>query len=735
MKKIISLLLTAVLAATGAVSLGINASAENACTDEGGHYYCTTVTKPTAEERGYTTHTCVHCGDSYKDTYTDKIEITDSSKVFKDVKKSHWFKEYVDYAYTMGLVSGKAEGAFAPSDNMTRAEFVTVLWRLVGSPVVKRGKSFADVPNGKWFTEQVAWSTAYEIINGTDDKHFSPNGKITREQLAAVLYRFADKMGYDISAKGDITTFPDYSKVSGYAREAFAWANGTGLVGGTTSREGVILDPKGNATRAQVAKILALFRQGCEAYSDITIGEYTDVIRAEINAKAEALKEECLAPQPVPQPTGNGRTYYVSNDGNDESDGLSEKTAWATLSRVSEEKPGNGSVVLFRRGDVFRGQLYLRYGVTYAAYGEGAMPKLRRCLYNGATDGKWETTEWENVYKYSIPIEGDVGNIILNDGEDYAGKEVADFEGSERNITLAGAIETKLTRDKRFFHDDTHYTGKDGDPCYVYLRSDSGNPADRWESIEFAEGGNMADGSASYVTVEGLCFEYGGAHGIGVGSARNFTVSHCEFRWIGGSIQYYRDSGEPVRFGNGVENWADCNTFTVEYCWVHDIYDTGITHQYRGENGATMQNILYRNNLIERCVMDIELFNDASTDNKGIMSNVTFKDNILLDAGGWGYTERPDKKAWCICEGTRDRTQNFTVKGNIFSGTEDTLIRITPESNKPIMAGNTYACKAGRIFGGVAHDSAKNPFDGTVTELITGFAGDRTAKIYFDFTE
>lgn len=178
---------------------------------------------------------------------------------FLDVDPRAWYHEGIDFAVSSGLFNGVSSNRFGVDSTMTRAMFVTVLWRLQGSPEVEGGKTFTDVPAGTWYADAVAWASSEGIVNGTSETTFSPDAGITREQMAVLMYRYARWMGLNVGGSASLSGFPDASKVSGYAVEALGWATGNGLITGTTSGNSVILKPQGNATRAQVATILMRF--------------------------------------------------------------------------------------------------------------------------------------------------------------------------------------------------------------------------------------------------------------------------------------------------------------------------------------------------------------------------------------------------------------------------------------------------------------------------------------------
>lgn len=178
---------------------------------------------------------------------------------FKDVKTADWFYNDVKYVYEKGMMAGTAADVFAPNATTTRAMIVTILYRLEGSPAVTGTSAFVDVPAGQWYTDAVNWAAANQIVKGTSATTFAPNDSITREQMAAILYRYAQYKGYDVTKKADLSGYSDNGQVSAYAKDALAWANAAKLINGVTN---TTLAPQGNATRAQVSAILHRFCDG-----------------------------------------------------------------------------------------------------------------------------------------------------------------------------------------------------------------------------------------------------------------------------------------------------------------------------------------------------------------------------------------------------------------------------------------------------------------------------------------
>ena len=174
---------------------------------------------------------------------------------FTDVSTSDWFYDDVAFVYKNGLFSGTDSRSFSPNASMTRAMLVTVLYRLEGEPTVTGRSSFTDVRSGAYYEKAVIWAAANGIVTGTDSTSFSPDAKVTREQLAAILYRYAQYRKLDTDASAKLNSFTDADSVSAYASEALGWAVSESLINGASGK----LMPKGDATRAQVAAILHRF--------------------------------------------------------------------------------------------------------------------------------------------------------------------------------------------------------------------------------------------------------------------------------------------------------------------------------------------------------------------------------------------------------------------------------------------------------------------------------------------
>ena len=270
------------------------------------HELTSVVTAPTCTELGYTAHSCKHCDYSYTDTpvaalghawdmgvvaaaptltATGKLIQTCTvchkqketvlpmltlceggegcpSSAYVDVPEStHWAHVGIDFVLKSGLFYGTSDTTFEPDGEMTRAMLVTVLYRLEGQPKPTTKNPFSDVAAGTWYTDAVIWAAENKIVNGIGGDLFDPDGSVTREQMAAILYRYSVFKGLTMAQGAFAMTYPDEAGISAYALEAMRWANAEKLINGTELDGTVYLDPQGSATRAQVAAILMRYVQ------------------------------------------------------------------------------------------------------------------------------------------------------------------------------------------------------------------------------------------------------------------------------------------------------------------------------------------------------------------------------------------------------------------------------------------------------------------------------------------
>ncbi len=196
-------------------------------------------------------------GNSSKPSIKNPAVPSSGTIPFRDVSEGDWCYEAVKYAYENGLMTGTSTSTFEPDATTTRGMVVTILYRLEGQPDVS-GSFFPDVASRQYYTDAVAWAVQNGIVVGYNNGNFGPHDTITREQLAAILFRYASYKGYNVAERTDLSKFSDKDQIHGYAVEPLAWANSEGLVNGTSA---ATLNPRGGAARAQVAAVLTRFCQ------------------------------------------------------------------------------------------------------------------------------------------------------------------------------------------------------------------------------------------------------------------------------------------------------------------------------------------------------------------------------------------------------------------------------------------------------------------------------------------
>ena len=180
---------------------------------------------------------------------------------FQDIS-GHWAEETILEAVYRGLFNGVSSDLFDPDSAITRAMFVTVLYRMEGQPAVDQKAGFTDVAEGSYYAAAVDWAAKNGIVNGVSETSFDPDAAITREQMAAILYRYAAYWELDVSAEADLSAYEDASSVSAYAQAAMQWAVANGVINGTSA---TTLEPAGTATRAQAATVLVRFQNSMKS--------------------------------------------------------------------------------------------------------------------------------------------------------------------------------------------------------------------------------------------------------------------------------------------------------------------------------------------------------------------------------------------------------------------------------------------------------------------------------------
>lgn len=470
-----------------------------------------------------------------------------------------------------------------------------------------------------------------------------------------------------------------------------------------------------------------------------------------------------------------GTTYFVANDGNDSNDGKTPKTAWQTFEKVSSADLKVGDGVLFNRGDVFRGFLKTKPGVSYGAYGVGDKPKFYGWDKSLADKELWELVDrFNSVYRLKEDIL-DCGVLVFNDGEYHSYKQIPSYingkfvcrddESVEFDIKkhLTHDLDIVCFCDRRFTNRPTH--GQDfpvplmDEQCYgtLYLKCDRGNPGEVFHSIEAAPRRNLVQISNNKdVTIDNICIKYAGAHAIGAYlHTVGLTVTNCEIGWIGGSTQNFLGDdpnypqggrGTVVRFGNGIEIYGGCENYTVKNNYIYQCYDAGITHQFTTNSETVkMTGIRYTDNVVENCVYSIEYFlekkgTDKHTDDNGsCMDDMVMSGNILRLSGyGWGQ-QRHNKNTPAHIKGWsyENTASNYIIKNNIFDRAKFKVLHLVArkESSLPILEGNTYLQELGADLGLYGANEVKEPeiitFDKDIEQKLASVVKETGAKIYF----
>ena len=449
-----------------------------------------------------------------------------------------------------------------------------------------------------------------------------------------------------------------------------------------------------------------------------------DASRARIKAVFEKRIAEIRGTADMSVPEG-AECRYLSEKGDDTADGKTPATAWRTTERLEKENLAPGSFVLFERGGVYRGGFRAAKGVTYTAYGKGAKPRIYSSPENGADPAKWERTDATNVWRYKIGA-NDVGTIVFDGGAAHAIKIIPVYNDDGTYTQQYGGRPFNngykdLACDLHFWHDYSEKT--DFKPFskgtgYLYLYS-AKNPGERFKSIEFnVKKHGVAVGGANDVHIDNLCIMYVGSHGVGAGTVKGLRVTNCEFGWIGGSIQSERLFGWKwaVRYGNAVEIWGGCDGFTVDNCYVHDVYDAGLTQQINVEKpdeARDQRHVRYSRNVIENCNYSIEYFlslkGEARVSNPSRMDDFVIEGNLMRNAGVGFCQQRPDRRQAAHIKSWRNganRATGYAIRDNVFAFGDEMLVEISSglanpdgSDSMPEMKGNVFIGREGQRFG------------------------------------
>ena len=414
---------------------------------------------------------------------------------------------------------------------------------------------------------------------------------------------------------------------------------------------------------------------------------------------AEQRRQAILARPDTMQPSEAGKTYYISDTGDDRNSGLSADNPWRSSARLglAAHTLNEGDVVLFERGGVYRGAFALTSGVTYGAYGEGRKPEIYGSLRNCAYGQLWSATETPCVWALPVGNLPDIGNIVLDNGKRC---------GTKR---LSGQLSSEL----EFYHDRA--------AGVLYLYCAEGNPGEVCFRMELcADAPLMAGRNRPHdITVENLCLKYTGSHALVFSNgSRNITVRGCEIGYIGGSML-----NETVRYGNGIEFVDNADTITVTGNWIYQCYDAGITHQSSYADGCKQNAIRFCDNLVEYCVYNIEYY--VSQEN-GRITDTVYQNNILRFAGyGFGSENRigsNTRYAANICNYARQMpSSDFSVIGNVLDSPRYNQLTVgCPNLSGvgPTVTGNSYIQKNAEVALILGEDGSKTSLTADSAEML-----------------
>jgi len=335
-------------------------------------------------------------------------------------------------------------------------------------------------------------------------------------------------------------------------------------------------------------------------------------------------------------------------------------TSSMTLDDVNALNVLPGDKVLFERGNVWRGQLQPRSGkpghpVMYGACGEGPKPVIQSS-YPRSRPRDWRRAQdcGKNVWMTQSDVATDVGNVVL---VKRGGRVVCAFRMSKKD---------DLSADLDYWYDPVTYA--------VYLVSKE-NPARRFESIELCEKAHCVEHAKMHdVVYDGLAFRYSAAHGIGDDGVKRITIKNCDISYIGGGYLYFDKKGNGVRYGNGIELWADCEDVLVVSNNVWECWDAALTNQ-SNEDGVVQRNIVWRGNEVRNCEYSYEYWQQGE---RARTENVIVENNCFYDAGkGWGHRQRwnPNAAHLMFYDSTA-HTEGFVIRNNLFSRSENTVFRL-----------------------------------------------------------
>lgn len=341
-----------------------------------------------------------------------------------------------------------------------------------------------------------------------------------------------------------------------------------------------------------------------------------------------------------------GTAYYVSNSGNDNNDGLTPETAWATLDKVNSFTFKNGDAVRFERGGMWRGSIRGQNGVTYTAYGTGHKPKIYCSIDGKALE--WKQSEYENVWVTEKRLgTDDVGLVVFNVGTDN--EIYAEHQREFKDLKV----------DYDFMHHgkSSAESNKNG-RLYIYCKA--GNPAEVFESIEISINTSIMEFAStppSDITIWGLEMDFGTDFFFD-SNLTNIYVKYCSFRWIGGQWT----GGEGIRYCGGGGAWQNCDNLVFEHSYFYQQFDSGVTPQYNGSKISVFNKFITTDCLFEKVEYPFEYFHSNFAES--LYKDFYIAYNIMYDTGG-GFGDKRHRSA-CIRGRQYTPADNCVIEKNIY---------------------------------------------------------------------
>lgn len=348
----------------------------------------------------------------------------------------------------------------------------------------------------------------------------------------------------------------------------------------------------------------------------------------------------------------SGNTYYLSNNGDDNNDGKSPKTAWKTLDKLNNSELGNGDLVLFERGSIFRGYVAAQSNVSYSAYGTGPKPIIA-AANEASSVGKWVETETPNVWKLDKRLaQKDVGFILIKDkqGNEICGEKYVESSKISKNYDFV-------------YTGPTLEEGKTDMSIYLYY--DGGNPDDVFESIEIPMNTSIFVPFAGIqnVTINNLELLYGRGP-FWPADSKNISITYCVMGWSGG----FADSKGGVRYNGGGGAWHGCDGFTWDHCYIYQQYDSGVSPQFIGssdENPSIFKDFITKNCLFKGCEWTLEYYTQQPNSLENRFENLYFGYNICRE-GGAGFGTKASTSAYVKSWGHENTCYNSKIEYNVF---------------------------------------------------------------------